>query len=143
MGLFLQKDNSEEETATRAAACRLRAQSEWALQGLDSTIISAQQDNHWRTQISEGRPWAADPLTLQFLSNNTALVVGVVHDGRRGGRAESLLLQPPAVALLPRQHALLTFPLVQIIPSLSKIHVQAPGVLLVSAGAQPDAIAWQ
>lgn len=142
-GLFLQKDNYEEDTATRAAACRLRAQSERALQDLDGTIISVQQDDQWRRQSSEGQPWAADPLTFQFLSNNTALMVGVVHDRRRGGRVESLLLQPPAMALLPRQHALLTFPLVQIIPSLSKIHVQAPSILLVSAGAQPDAIAWQ
>lgn len=70
-------------------------------------------------------------------------MVGVMDDGRWGGRAEALLFQPPAMALLSRQHPLLTFPFVQIIPSLSKIHMQAPSILLVSAGAQSDAIAWQ
>lgn len=55
---------------------------------------------------------------------------------------EALLLQPPAMALLPCQHALLALPLIEVIPSLGKIHVQAPSVLLVSAGTQPDAIAW-
>lgn len=122
---------------------------EWALQGLDGTTISVQQDNPWRAQISapappqEGGHGPQEPLTFQFLSDNAALVVGVMDDGRRGGRAEALLLQPPAMALLSRQHPLLTFPLVQIVPSLSKIHVQAPSILLVRAGAQPDAIAWQ
>lgn len=80
---------------------------------------------------------------FQFLSNNAALMVGVMDDRRWGGWAEALLFQPPAMALLSCQHPLLTFPLIQIIPSLSKIYMQAPSILLVSAGAQPDAIAWQ
>lgn len=47
------------------------------------------------------------------------------------------------MALLAGQHALLALPLVQIIPRLRKVHVQPTRVLLVRAGAQPDAVAWQ
>lgn len=88
-------------------------------------------------------PRPTQPLTFQLLGNDAALVVGVMDDGGRGGRAEALLFQPPAMTLLSRQHPLLALPLVQIIPSLSEVHVQAPSILLVGAGAQPDAIAWQ
>lgn len=87
--------------------------------------------------------WPTRPLTFQLLSNDAALVVGVMDDGGWGGRAEALLFQPPAMTLLSRQHPLLALPLIQIIPSLSEVHVQAPSILLVGAGTQPDAIAWQ
>lgn len=85
---------------------------------------------------------ATEPLTFQLLCNNAALMVRVMHNRRWGGWVEAFLFQPPAMALLPCQHALLALPLVEVIPSLGKIHVQAPSVLLVSAGTQPDAIAW-
>lgn len=67
-------------------------------------------------------------------------MVGVVHDGGRRGRAEALLGQAAPVPLLARQHALLALPLVQIVPRLRKVHVQPARVLLVRAGAQPDAV---
>lgn len=81
------------------------------------------------------------PLTFELLGHHAALVVGVVDDGRRGGRAEALLGQAAPVPLLARQHALLALPLIQVIPRLRKVHVQPPHVLLVRAGAQPDAVA--
>lgn len=67
-------------------------------------------------------------------------MIGIMdHRGRRR-REELLFRHLPAMALFPRQHPLLAFPLVEVVPGFSKIHVEAPRVLFISAGAQPDAI---
>jgi len=145
---YKKTNNSEKERAGKAAVCRRRAQPERsARSGWHHHLRSASQPLE-RTDLrpsicSAGRPRPAGPRTFQFLGDNAALVVGVVDDRRWGGRAEALLFQPPAMAFLPRQHPLLALPLVQVIPSLGKVHVQPPRVLLVGAGAQPDAVAWQ
>ena len=79
-------------------------------------------------------------LTFDLVAQLAALVLGVVDNGRGGGWAEQVLLDAPAVPLLPRQHALCALPLVQVVPRLRKVHVQPPCVLLIRAGAQPDPI---
>lgn len=67
-------------------------------------------------------------------------MLGVVNDGRRGRRAQAVLLYPAPVSFFSRQHALPALPLVQVVSGLSVIHVQPARVLLIRAGAEADPV---
>lgn len=78
--------------------------------------------------------------TFDLVPELAALVLGVVHDGWRWRRSKAVFLYLAPVPLFPGQHALPTLPLVQVVPGLGKVHVEATRVFLVRAGAQADAI---
>lgn len=78
--------------------------------------------------------------TFDLVPELAALVLRVVHDGWRGWRSKAVFLDLAPVPLFPGQHALATLPLIQVVPGLGKIHVEATRVFLVRAGAQADAI---
>lgn len=78
--------------------------------------------------------------TFDLVPQLAALVLRVVHDGGRGWRSKAVFLYLPPVPLFPGQHALATLPLIQVVPGLGKVHVEATRVFLVCAGAQADAV---
>lgn len=78
--------------------------------------------------------------TFDLVAQLAALVLRVVHDGRGRRRSKAVFLYLAPVPLLPGQHALVTLPLVQVVPGLGEVHVEATRVFLVRAGAQADAI---
>lgn len=78
--------------------------------------------------------------TFDLVAQLAALVLRVVHDGRRRRRSEAVFLHLAPVPFFPGHHALATLPLVQVVPGLGEVHVEATRVLLVRAGAQTDAI---
>ena len=80
----------------------------------------------------KGSRWQAP--TFELLGQQGGLVLRVVHDGRWRGRPQAVLLQLAPVPLLAGAHPLLALPLVEVVPRLGEVHVQAARVLLVRAG---------
>lgn len=72
--------------------------------------------------------------TFELLGQQGGLVLRVVHDGRWRGRPQAVLLQLAPVPLLAGAHPLLALPLVEVVPRLGKVHVQAARILFVRAG---------
>lgn len=80
--------------------------------------------------------------TFDLFSQLAALVFRVMDNRRGGRRSEPVLLHLAPVPLLSGQHALVTFPLIKIIPGLCKVHVETACVFFVRAGAQPDTVTY-
>lgn len=78
--------------------------------------------------------------TFDFFPQLATFVLRVVNDGRRRRWTQTVFLYPAPVSFFSRQHALPALPLVQVISSLSVVHVQPTRVLLICAGAEADPV---
>jgi hypothetical protein len=81
-------------------------------------------------------------LTLQFVNHAASLMIRVMADRRRTGRAKHLLLQALPVAHLTHQRTLLTLKLVQVVTSLCVVNVQTTSVGLVVLVVDLHSIAY-
>lgn len=102
-----------------------------------------QTTNHTPSpNLGSERPSSFVPLTFQSLRKQSCLVVWEVHDGRWRGWSEEVFVDLASVSFLPGQQPLLTFPLIQVVSGLSKVHMHPPWVLLICTGANTHPVAW-
>lgn len=102
-----------------------------------------QTTNHTPSpNLGSERPSSFVPLTFQSLRKQSCLVVWEVHDGRWRGWSEEVFVDLASVSFLPGQQPLLTFPLIQVVSGLSKVHMHPPWVLLICTGADAHPVAW-